>query len=418
VKATITTESHEQTTIELYPLPEAWKWVTVADAGAKQKHAIVDGPFGSNLKLTDYVEGGPVPVLTTKNLEGNYDNVRYISEKKFQELKRSAVYPGDLLVAKIGSCGKMGIYPQGKPPAMIPANLLKVTLNSEYDLKYVYYYFNSPFFQKTLKTIVKATAQPAFGVSNFRTLPLPYAPPDQQKHIVAEIEKQFSRLDEAVANLKRVKAKLKRYKAAVLKAAVEGKLTEDWRKQHPDVESASELLKRILVERRAKWTGKGKYKEPCAAQTTNLSHLPESWTWGLTQQLGEIQLGRQRSPKNRSRNYPTKYLRAANITEAGLDLSDVLDMEFAPEERDRYRLQRDDVVLSEASGSPRQVGKPAVWRDELSECCFQNTVIRLRARNLRSDYLLTVFRHFYINGSSLESPAGSESTISGQTNFR
>ena len=71
--------------------------------------------------------------------------------------------------------------------------------------------------------------------------------------IVAEIEKQFSRLDEAVANLKRVKANLKRYKAAVLKAAIEGKLTEDWRNKHPNVEPASKLLERILAERRAKW---------------------------------------------------------------------------------------------------------------------------------------------------------------------
>ena len=51
------------------------------------------------------------------------------------------------------------------------------------------------------------------------SIPVPVSPPDQQKRIVAEIEKQFSRLDEAVANLKRVKANLKRYKAAVLKAA-------------------------------------------------------------------------------------------------------------------------------------------------------------------------------------------------------
>jgi hypothetical protein len=40
--------------------------------------------------------------------------------------------------------------------------------------------------------------------------------------------------------------------------------------------------------------------------------------------VGEVQLGRQRSPKNRSKDYPTKYIRAANITEKGLDLSDVL----------------------------------------------------------------------------------------------
>ena len=87
--------------IDLYPLPEGWKWVTVSDAGAHQKNAIVDGPFGSNLKVSDYVEGGPVPVLTTKNLEGKYDDVRYITKEKFEELKRSAVYPGDILMAKI-----------------------------------------------------------------------------------------------------------------------------------------------------------------------------------------------------------------------------------------------------------------------------------------------------------------------------
>ena len=60
--------------------------------------------------------------------------------------------------------------------------------------------------------------------STLRDFPFAYPDRDGQYSIVAEIEKQFSRLDEAVANLKRVKANLKRYKAAVLKAAVEGTL--------------------------------------------------------------------------------------------------------------------------------------------------------------------------------------------------
>jgi type I restriction enzyme S subunit len=279
----------EERAIDLYPLPDEWKWVTVGDAGAHQKNAIVDGPFGSNLKVSDYVEGGPVPVLTTKNLEGNYDNVRYISNEKFEELKRSAVYPSDILMAKIGSCGKTGIYPANKPPAMIPANLLKVTLNDQFELKYVYHFFNSTFFQKALRTITKATAQPAFGVTNFRKLPLPYVARDQQKRIVAEIEKQFSRLDEAVANLKRVKANLKRYKAAVLKAAVEGRLVETEaeraRREGRSYETGAQLLQRILETRRSQWQGKGKYKEPAAPDTTNLPELPEGWVWATLEQL-------------------------------------------------------------------------------------------------------------------------------------
>jgi type I restriction enzyme, S subunit len=114
---------------------------------------------------------------------------------------------------------------------------------------------------------------------------VPIAPLDEQRIIVAEIEKQFSRLDEAVANLKRVKANLKRYKAAVLKAAVEGKLTEEWRKQHPDVEPASKLLERILTERRGKWSGKRKYKEPAEPDMNDLISLPDDWTWASPDQL-------------------------------------------------------------------------------------------------------------------------------------
>ena len=69
-------------------------------------------------------------------------------------------------------------------------------------------------------------------IGNFENYFVKYPHLPEQKRIVAEIEKQFSRLDEAVENLKRVKANLKRYKASVLKAAVEGKLTEDWRKKN------------------------------------------------------------------------------------------------------------------------------------------------------------------------------------------
>jgi type I restriction enzyme S subunit len=62
--------------------------------------------------------------------------------------------------------------------------------------------------------------------------------------------------------------------------------------------------------------------------------------------------------------------------------------------------------LSEASGSPRQVGKPAIWRDQLPLCCFQNTVIRLRPNLTGSTYLLVVFRHFYLNGIFAEVAGG------------
>ena len=108
--------------------------------------------------------------------------------------------------------------------------------------------------------------------------------------IVAEIEKQFSRLDEAVANLKRVKANLKRYKAAV-----EGRLVETEaelaRREGRSYETGAQLLQRILETRRSQWKGKGKYKEPAAPDTTDLPELPEGWVWASVEQMAEVGTG-------------------------------------------------------------------------------------------------------------------------------
>jgi type I restriction enzyme S subunit len=134
------------------------------------------------------------------------------------------------------------------------------------------------------------------------TVPLLLAPQDQQQRIVAKIEELFSDLDAGVAALERVQANLQRYRASVLKAAVEGRLTQQWRAEHPDVEPADQLLQRILHERREKWeqdqlakyeakgkkppkNWKDKYKEPAAPDTTNLPELPKGWCWATAQQL-------------------------------------------------------------------------------------------------------------------------------------
>ncbi|MHC4454519.1 MAG: restriction endonuclease subunit S, partial [Planctomycetota bacterium] len=150
-------------------------------------------------------------------------------------------------------------------------------------------------------------------------LPIPIAPQNEQKSIVSEIEKQFSRLDEAVVALKRIKANLKHYKASVLKAAVEGKLTEEWRKEHPDIEPASELLKRILVERRRKWEEdhpKKKYKKPYSLNITDLPVLPNKWTWATFEQVSNrVTVGHVGPMKNEYVEKGIPFLRSQNVRE-------------------------------------------------------------------------------------------------------
>jgi hypothetical protein len=97
-----------------------------------------------------------------------------------------------------------------------------------------------------------ATKQ-GLGLDDIWAVKVRLPPLNEQRRIVSKIEELFSDLDAGVAALERIRANLKRYRAAVLKAAVEGKLTEDWRAKHPKTEPATKLLERILAERRQKW---------------------------------------------------------------------------------------------------------------------------------------------------------------------
>jgi type I restriction enzyme S subunit len=385
----------------LPPLPPNWEWGTVVDAAANEENAVVDGPFGSNLKLSDYIEPPGVPVLTTRNLRQGFGpaTLRYISLKKSEELSRSLVRAGDVLMAKIGSCGVSCIYPDHMPPASIPANLLKVTVHPFLAPKYAHYYFSSTTFQGFLQEIITATAQPAFNVSKFRLLPFAFAPVLEQPRVVAEIEKQFTRLDAAVAALKRVQASLKRYRASVLKAACEGRLVpteaELARAEGRDYEPADMLLARILKERRARWEAdqlakmhatanppkdhkwKAKYKEPEAPNIASLPEQPEGWACATVEQVSWlVQYGS--SAKTGEGNSGVPVLRMGNITaDGGLDLN---DLKYLPSDHSEFPelfLQVGDLLFNRTN-SPELVGKSAVYHGAPLPCSFASYLIRVR----------------------------------------
>ena len=110
--------------------------------------------------------------------------------------------------------------------------------------------------------------------------------------------------------------------------------------------------------------------------------------------VGSVRTGRQRSPDRQTGRHATRYLRAANVAPTGLDLSDLREMDFTPEERVTFGLLPGDILLTEGSGSATQVGRAAVWAGEIENCCYQNTLIRFRPHAALPEYALLVFRHF------------------------
>ncbi|MCE9631527.1 MAG: restriction endonuclease subunit S [Planctomycetia bacterium] len=229
---------------------------------------------------------------------------------------------------------------------------------------------------------------------NDQVLPLPPLP--EQHRIVEKIEELFSDLDAGVASLQRAKANLKRYRASVLKSAVEGRLTEEWRNEHPQAEDGQMLLDRILRERREKWEkdqllkfkekGKeppknweSKYEEPSAPDTSDLPELPEGWVWASLEAVSDVTGGITKDKKKDSlpglREVP--YLRVANVQRGFLDLSEMKTIKASPEDIQELALCRGDVLFTEG-GDRDKLGRGWVWSEELPECIHQNHIFRAR----------------------------------------
>lgn len=129
-----------------------------------------------------------------------------------------------------------------------------------------------------------------------------------------------------------------------------------------------------------------------------LPELPAGWHWTKVSEVGEVQLGRQRSPEHHRGENMRPYLRVANVFEDRIDTSDVLEMNFTPEEYERYKLVPGDVLLNEGQ-SRELVGRPAIYRGEVPGACFQNTLVRFRSGPaVIPQFALAVFRHYLRSG--------------------
>lgn len=278
--------------------------------------------------------------IRTQDIKTNslvLDNVPTVSLPEKVEGKRTLIQVGDVLITITGNVGRVAVVEHDIGEAYVSQSVALVRLKDPTLAKYIQLQLLTKHAGKThLESVSYGLGRQVLNLKNIKEAPIKLSPEDLRPRIVAEVEKQFSRLDEAVASLKRVKANLKRYKAAVLKAAVEGKLTEEWRKQNPDVEPASKLLERILAERRTKWEEaelakmkakgkepkndkwKEKYKEPAQVALSTDSVLPKGWSLSTIECVSLLVTdGDHNPPKRVASGVP--HLTARNVMDGRLN---------------------------------------------------------------------------------------------------
>jgi type I restriction enzyme S subunit len=194
------------------------------------REAVAVNPKLDRSGLTNDMQVSFVPMAAVGAADGSID---VSTLRTYAEVKKGYTHfrNGDVLFAKVTPCmenGKMAVARNLQNGVGFGSTEFHVLRPGDsVDAQYLYHFVSSQAFRKE-------AAQHMTGAVGLRRVPtaflesaeIPLPPLARQREIVAEIEKQFSRLDEAVGNLQRVKANLKRYKASVLKAAVEGGLTK------------------------------------------------------------------------------------------------------------------------------------------------------------------------------------------------
>ena len=257
--------------------------------------------------------------------------------------------------------------------------------------QFLFFQVLSETFLQPLHALQTGSSYPAVRASDVFAQPILLAPTREQERLSAKLSAAFSALQRADTATRRATVRLQRYRASVLHAAITGELTRTWREGLEEndeaVESGESLLIRLRSERERRSDDNGRSQKASRLPliASDLPALPDRWAWATVEDVGEVRLGRQRSPQHHSGRHMRPYLRVANVFEDRIDTSDVKHMNFTPEEFEVYLLKEGDILLNEGQ-SLELVGRPAMYRNEIPDCCFQNNALLRAAHTVAASW--------------------------------
>lgn len=363
---------------EPWLIPADWHWSRMGDV------ATIVGGSTPRTDRKDYF-GGDVPWITPADLSGYTKKTiargaRNITQAGYENSGARLLPANSVLFSSRAPIGYVAI---AENPVATNQGFKSFVLGDELLPDFVYYYLQRA--KEFAVALASGTTFLEISGKNAARLPVPVPPLPEQRRIVADIEKQLTRLEEGVAALRRVQANLKRYRAAVLKAACEGRLvpTEaelakagNWKAKF---ETGEALLARSLMERRKNWQGCGDYKETAALDTASLPPVPNGWTWATLDELAQIKGGitKDQNRKHAISVRSVPYLRVANVQRGYLDLTEVKEIVTTEDQIKELALKLGDILLNEG-GDRDKLGRGWIWNNELPECIHQNHVFRAR----------------------------------------
>ncbi|MDB6257509.1 restriction endonuclease subunit S [Lactobacillus amylovorus] len=283
---------------EPFDIPDSWEWIRLGNICEPIRYG-----FTSSAK--DNGNSKLVRITDIQNNNVNWNNVPFCDVPKVK-LKDLQLKTNDILIARTGgTVGKSFVVKNISEVAVFASYLIRIRLIDNELIDFVKYFLDSPYYWQMISLKQSGTGQPNVNATKLSEILIPIPPIEEQKRIVAKIEKLMplvAEYAESYNHLQKIDNEFEdKLKQSVLQYAMEGKLV----KQDPSDEPASELIKKIENEK-AELIKEGKIKKnkklPAITDDEKTFDIPNSWEWVRLGNIGDWGAG-----ATPSRQHPEYY---------------------------------------------------------------------------------------------------------------
>lgn len=317
---------------------------------------------------------------SSKNTAGDYDFITAASDWKTHNAYDHDCEAIVYAVAASGSLGRAH-YVNGKFIASDLCFILTEKDKNQYPVNFLFYQLIFEMMRDEIVSHTKTgTSKESINRTNFSNYEIPYFSIEYQQKNYRRLVDSKNKIELINDELEKQKTYAKQLRQNILQEAIEGKLTADWRKQHPIIKGnpdydAKSLFAQIQEEKAKQNAKNGKQKKAAVAPVKAAEQpfaIPEGWKWVRLGEISECCLGKMLDGI-KNQGIKRKYLRNLNVRWFSFDLSDLLEMKIKDEELDRCSARKGDLLICEG-GYP---GRSAIWNEDY-EICFQKAVHRVR----------------------------------------
>jgi type I restriction enzyme S subunit len=353
--------------------PSDWNITTLRQTTGQKPDCFIDGDWIE----APHIRSDGIRLIQTGNIGiGRFidkaDDKKFISRDSFIELGCKFVYPNDILICRLAEpIGRACKVPQEVKEAITSVDVTIFRPDEErFNRDFLLHWLNSEKHLLECSLVAGGTNRSRISRSNLGEVLVPSPTKDEQSRIAILL----NTLDDAIEKSEALIAKLKQVRAGMLHDLLTCGVDENGEIRDP-------------------------IENPSLFANSANGYLPKLWNSACVGQLFEMQLGKMLNPQARRSNNPLPYLTNRHVQWGQVDCNNLEYMDFSSDERNKFRLRFDDLLVCEGG----EVGRTAIWRDEIEECYFQKALHRLRPIDNRiiPDYMLVYMQRAAQTGQFL-----------------